>query len=114
MERACGLDVHKVSVFSCIINENGEIISEKFGVLTPDLEELRRHLVENRVDAPAMESTSIYWMPVWQMRKYNRMACGCRFGSTARRGKFYFYIPAGTHPRQGGALTKHVRTTLIM
>ena len=65
MERACGLDVHKDSVFSCIINENGEIISKKFGVLTPDLEELRRHLVENHVDAAAMESTSIYWMPVW-------------------------------------------------
>ena len=65
MERACGLDVHKDSVFSCIISENGEIISKKFGMLTPDLEELRRHLVENHVDAAAMESTSIYWMPVW-------------------------------------------------
>ena len=40
--RACGLDVHKDSVFVCIITEEGEIFRERFGVLTPELEQMRK------------------------------------------------------------------------
>lgn len=67
MEKACGLDVHKDSVFACILNEQGEKILEKrFGTLTPDLTELRDVLVEHGCGRVAMESTSVYWMPVWR------------------------------------------------
>ena len=41
MERYCGLDVHKDSVFVCIMDENGIVFQEKFGVLTFELEKLR-------------------------------------------------------------------------
>ena len=34
MRIVCGLDVHKDSVFACILNENGEKFECKFGVLT--------------------------------------------------------------------------------
>lgn len=34
MRQVCGLDVHKDSVFVCILNENGIVFQEKFGVLT--------------------------------------------------------------------------------
>ncbi len=37
MRQVCGLDVHKDSVFACILNENGVIFQEKFGVLTPEV-----------------------------------------------------------------------------
>lgn len=67
MEKACGLDVHKDSVFACILNEQGEKVFEKrFGTLTPDLTELRDVLVEQGCGRAAMESTSVYWMPVWR------------------------------------------------
>ena len=47
MEKACGLDVHKSSVFACIMNEKGEKNFEKrYGTLTPDWVELRDMLVE--------------------------------------------------------------------
>jgi len=47
MEKACGLDVHKESVFACILDEQGEKIFEKrFGTLTPELIALRDTLVE--------------------------------------------------------------------
>ena len=36
MRHVCGLDVHKDSVFVCILNEKGVVFQEKFGVLTPD------------------------------------------------------------------------------
>lgn len=67
MERFCGLDVHKDSIFMCIITEKGEKIEEVFGTLTPELERLRDRLVEHHVCHVAMESTSIYWLPVWRI-----------------------------------------------
>ena len=43
MRIVCGLDVHKDSVFACILNENGDKFECKFGVLTPELEELQHY-----------------------------------------------------------------------
>ena len=67
MRQVCGLDVHKDSVFACILNENGVIFQEKFGVLTPELEQLAAALQKHDVSEVCMESTSIYWMPVWRV-----------------------------------------------
>ena len=68
MEKACGLDVHKDSVFACILDEQGKKIFEKrFGTLSPDLMELRDTLVDQYCGRVAMESTSIYWMPIWHL-----------------------------------------------
>lgn len=67
MERYCGLDVHKDSVFMCILTEAGDRIEEVFGTLTPELERLRDTLVSHDVGHVAMESTSIYWMPIWRI-----------------------------------------------
>ena len=67
MDRVCGLDVHKDSVFMCILTERGEKIEEVFGTLTPELDRLRNLLVFHGVGKVAMESTSIYWIPVWRV-----------------------------------------------
>ena len=67
MRQVCGLDVHKDSVFACILNENGVVFQEKFGVLTPELEQLAAALQEHDVSDVCMESTSVYWMPVWRV-----------------------------------------------
>lgn len=67
MRQVCGLDVHKDSVFVCILNENGIVFQEKFGVLTPELEQLASVLQDHDVGEVCMESTSIYWMPVWRV-----------------------------------------------
>ena len=72
MDKVCGLDVHKDSVFACILGENGEKIFEgRFGTLTPDLDRLRDVLVEHCAGRVAMESTSIYWMPVWRVLEFD-------------------------------------------
>ena len=67
MRQVCGLDVHKDSVFVCILNENGVVFQEKFGVLTPELEQMAAKLQELDVSEVCMESTSVYWMPVWRV-----------------------------------------------
>ena len=67
MRQVCGLDVHKDSVFACILNENGVVFQEKYGVLTPELEQLATALQEHDVSEVCLESTSVYWMPVWRV-----------------------------------------------
>ena len=63
----CGLDIHKDSVFCCIIRTDGQKIQHKFGVLTEELVTLRDLLKSEGVEECAMESTSIYWMPIWRV-----------------------------------------------
>lgn len=67
MKVVCGLDVHKDSVFCCILCANGEKIQHKFGVLTEELLTLRDLMVSEGVEECAMESTSIYWIPIWRV-----------------------------------------------
>lgn len=63
----CGLDVHKDSVFCCILCADGRKIQHKFGVLTEELETLRDLIESENVEECAMESTSIYWIPIWRV-----------------------------------------------
>ena len=67
MRNVCGLDVHKDSVFVCVLNEEGVIFQEKYGVLTPELAKMSAALEMYGVEEVCMESTSIYWMPVWRV-----------------------------------------------
>lgn len=64
MRIVCGLDVHKDSVFVCFLNENGDKFEAKYGVLTPELEELHKSLLDHGVKEVTMESTSIYRHPI--------------------------------------------------
>lgn len=62
-----GLDVHKDSIFLCILCENGEKFSDVFGVSTREITRLRDILVSYGVCEVCMESTSIYWIPIWNI-----------------------------------------------
>lgn len=64
MRTVCGLDVHKDSVFVCFLNENGDKFEAKYGVLTPELEELHKLLLDHGVKEVTMESTGIYRHPI--------------------------------------------------
>ena len=65
MRQVCGLEVHKDSVFVCILNEKGIVFQEKFGALTPERKQLAAALHEHDVSEVCMESTSIHWMTWW-------------------------------------------------
>lgn len=67
MKRVCGLDVHKDSIFVCILGDEGIVYQNKFGVLTPELEQMAGEMHRHKVQEVAMESTSIYWLPVWRV-----------------------------------------------
>jgi len=70
-ERCCGLDVHKQTVVVCAVvpGPDGQPVKETrtFATLTEDLEALARWLVELGVTHVMMESTGVYWKPVFNL-----------------------------------------------
>ena len=69
LERCAGLDVHKAPVTACIrypgpAGERTQV-SHTCGTTTPDLLALRDWLAAHRVTHVAMESTGVYWKPVY-------------------------------------------------
>jgi len=75
--RCCGLDVHKKSVTACvrIADEQGAVEERirRFGTFTAELEELGKWLEEEQVESVAMESTGVYWKPVWNVLEGRRL-----------------------------------------
>ena len=67
MRIVCGLDVHKDSVYLCILSSTGEIIEKVFGVLTFQLAKMRDLMLKHHVQEVGMESTSVYWIPIWRI-----------------------------------------------
>jgi transposase len=71
IRRCAGLDVHKDSVVACvrIIDENGELQSatQSFGTTCSDLLQLNDWLASYAVTIVGMESTGVYWKPVYTL-----------------------------------------------
>jgi transposase len=69
--RCCGLDVHKRSVVACLrIQEEGKPpVAEvrTFSSMSADLLVLHDWLLAHRVTHVAMESTGVYWKPVYNI-----------------------------------------------
>ncbi|MST84662.1 IS110 family transposase [Hallella mizrahii] len=57
----------KDSVYLCILSEDGELIEKVFGVLTFQLHQMRDLLLAHHVEEVSMESTSVYWIPIWRI-----------------------------------------------
>ena len=67
MRIVCGLDVHKDSVYLCILSSTGEIVEKVFGVLTFQLAKMCDLMLKHHVQEVGMESTSVYWIPIWRV-----------------------------------------------
>ena len=66
MKRVAGLDVHKDSIFASVKKGRYKSEVKEFDTTTHGLSELHHWLHGGRVVKVAMESTGIYWMPVWR------------------------------------------------
>jgi transposase len=70
-ERCCGLDIHQQSVTACLLTPGSGPESHKqvrtFPTLLADLERLRAWLVGEGCTHVALESTGVYWVPVWNV-----------------------------------------------
>ena len=64
--RCAGLDVHKDSVWACARVEGAKSI-ERFGTSSRELLRLGDWLTSRGVTIVAMESTGVFWKPVWNL-----------------------------------------------
>lgn len=64
--RCCGLDVHKKTVVACVITPKVKETCT-FSTMTSDLIKLMEWLVKCEVTHVAMESTGVYWKPIYNV-----------------------------------------------
>ena len=64
---AAGLDIGAREIWACVpAGRDGERVRQ-FGTFTPDLYNLADWLMACGVDTVAMESTGVYWIPVFEI-----------------------------------------------
>ncbi len=64
--RCCGLDIHKKEVTACVIIL-GKRETRTFSTMTNDLLKLKAWLLELDVTHVAMESTGVFWKPIYNL-----------------------------------------------
>lgn len=71
VERCAALDVHQASVVACVmVGSPGKAIRKEvrtFRTMTSDLENLKKWLAAEGCTHVAMESTGVYWVPVYSV-----------------------------------------------
>lgn len=67
MKRVCGLDVHKDTIFCATYNGKKYDEVKEYSTLTSSIQAMGNDLKEKGVVQIAMESTSMYWVPIWNI-----------------------------------------------
>lgn len=69
--RCCGLDVHKDTVVACVVVSSARARPRKesrtFGTTTAQIQGLGDWLASHAVTHVALESTGVYWKPLWNL-----------------------------------------------
>lgn len=68
--RCCGMDVHKDTIVVCVLapdGQTGPAARKTYGTFRKDLTRMRVWLKLLKVTEIAMESTGVYWRPVWNV-----------------------------------------------
>jgi transposase len=64
---AAGLDIGASEIWACVPADRDEEAVRRFKTFTPDLEALADWLTECGITTVAMESTGIYWIPIYEI-----------------------------------------------
>jgi transposase len=67
IERGCGIDVHKKVIAATIRGEGIKEVTQTYSGFTESIESMRDWLKENKITHIAMESTGIYWKPIYNI-----------------------------------------------
>lgn len=67
IERGCGIDVHKSVIVATIKGTGIKEETRSFDGFTASIEGLRDWLLENKITHVAMESTGVYWKPIYNI-----------------------------------------------
>ena len=64
---AAGLDIGGDEIWACVPEDRDAEPVRSFGTYTPDLYTLADWLASCQIDTVAMESTGVYWIPVYEL-----------------------------------------------
>ena len=71
LDICCGLDVHKEVLVACLLkgrlDEEPEPEIREFPTLLNGLDEFKKWIIENNCRHVAMESTGVYWFPIYNV-----------------------------------------------
>jgi transposase len=72
---AAGLDIGAAEIAACVSDGEGNQIVRMFGTYTRELHALADWLAEHGVGSVAMESTGVYWIPIFELLEMRGFAC---------------------------------------
>ncbi len=64
---AAGLDIGSDEMWACVPTDRDPQPVRQFGTFTPDLRALVNWLAACQIDTVAMESTGVYWIPIFEL-----------------------------------------------
>lgn len=67
VERSCGMDVHKETVVATVSGQGIKTETQTFSTITSSLKSMAQWLKKNGITHIAMESTGVYWKPVYNV-----------------------------------------------
>lgn len=67
VQRGCGIDIHRDEAVATIGGEGLKTETRSYKTFSSSLTELKEWLIENGVTHVAMESTGVYWKPVYKV-----------------------------------------------
>src|SRR3970040_912234 len=72
---AAGVDIGAVEIVVCVAGENNTQIVKAFGNYTVDLQSIGTWLKEHKIKSVAMESTGVYWIPLFEVLESMGFQC---------------------------------------
>jgi transposase len=74
-ENAAGVDIGASEIVACVAGEKDTQIVKAFGNYTVDLQNIGKWLSEHQVKTVAMESTGVYWIPLFEELERQGFEC---------------------------------------
>jgi len=74
-ENAAGIDIGAEEIVVCVAGDETTQIVKAFGNYTVDLQNIGKWLAEHQVKTVAMESTGVYWIPLFEELERQGLEC---------------------------------------
>lgn len=71
IDRGCGIDVHKKVIVATIKDTGLRETTKSYNGFTESIEKMRDWLSKNKITHVAMESTGVYWKPIFNILEEN-------------------------------------------
>src|SRR3989337_1127502 len=72
---AAGVDIGAIEIVACVAGDESTQIVKAFGNYTVDLQSIGKWLHEHQIKTIAMESTGVYWIPLFEELEWQGFEC---------------------------------------